>query len=69
VVRVIIVVEGQSEEAFVSAVLAPALWSQQTYLTLSCSVCLDTKEDDPTTRVSRKTSSCTSSKTRQPTVL
>ena len=32
-VRVIIVVEGQSEEAFVSAVLAPALWSQQTYLT------------------------------------
>ena len=31
-VRVKIVVEGQSEEAFVNDVLAPTLWPQQTYL-------------------------------------
>lgn len=31
-VRINIVVEGQSEEAFVNHVLAPTLWQQQTYL-------------------------------------
>lgn len=32
-IRVNIVVEGQTEESFVSGVLAPALWSHQIYLT------------------------------------
>jgi hypothetical protein len=32
VVRIKIVVEGQSEEAFVNDVLAPTLWRRQTYL-------------------------------------
>jgi hypothetical protein len=32
VVRVNIVVEGQSEEAFVNDILAPTLWHKQTYL-------------------------------------
>jgi hypothetical protein len=33
VIRVQIVVEGQTEESFVSNVLAPTLWTQQIYLT------------------------------------
>ena len=33
VIRVRIVVEGQTEESFVTNVLAPAFWPQQIYLT------------------------------------